>query len=190
MENDGTPGGETTNNYTLTKRVKVSNWHVDLTEDTLSDHCYITFAIQDVTVVRRQQEIKKVDLDKLTELLSEATPLKKCPTPEDAIVNAESVTKWASHAIESSTIIKVYKCYMYWLTADLEDQRLLLKNLNRKIERCKNDARCADLKNERAVLRAKYRVCIKKEKEEAWRRLIDKYNPWRKPYKIFIKCTN
>ena len=40
------------------------------------------------------------------------------------------------------------------------------------------------------MLRAKYRVSIKKEKEESWRRLIDKDKPWGKPYKIFIKSTD
>lgn len=192
IENDGTPtlihqGVESTNDYTITKRSKVNNWMVDTLENTLSDHRFIYFEVEDNTVVRNRQEKKKMDQEKLKVQLSTIPQIKECKSPEDAEINADIITNWLSNAVKNSTTTEEYKSTTYWWNENLEAQRIKLKQINRKIERCKNNNQLLVLKREQQEQRVLHKINIKKAKVEAWKNLINKDRPWGKPYKTIIK---
>lgn len=191
VENDGTPtcthqGRETTNDYTLTKRANISGWRV-CKEDSLSDHRLVYFEVVSETGVQKTQEKKKMDEGILRELLGTTPQLRECISAQDAAANADAITKWLSEAVDKSTVTTEYRSYTYWWNEMLEKQRLELKKLTRKIERCKMEARLIELKDKRRQLRQQYRYNIGKEKEASWRKFISKDKPWGKPYKIIVK---
>lgn len=190
IENDGAPtcihqGRETTNDYTMTKRTTIKNWRVD-TEETLSDHQYITFEIHSDTPVVNMQTKKKINEKILKEKLEVVPTLMEYSDQGCTIENANKITKWLSQAVKECTTEVEYKSHTYWWTEELEKQRLQLKNITRKISRSADPNSTKILRNEKRALKQTYRNTIRRTKAEAWKDFINRDRPWGKPYKVVI----
>lgn len=178
------PGFLGISDFTLSKGTEVSDWHVLVDLDSLSDHRYIVFSID--IQLPPTRTIKKTDPKVVKELLNHFSPPLNLPrNPEACNQYAAEITRFLSEVVVKATTVRTIKSRSIWWNEELETVHRRLKGLRRRSHRSESEhyGRLA------RALRKDFRWMIRDAKKQAWRKFVLINTPWGKPYKAVVKAS-
>lgn len=174
-------------------RGKISEWKV-LDTETLSDHNYITFCINEMSTLSMQNprpvgwEVKKLDKKKLDLILNSLEP--ENSEEQSGSTFTEELLK-ICEKVMPKRILRGNRQPMYWWNDEIAELRRDCLSWRRKYTRSRRNQTLPDANTweNYKELKKKLRIAIRKSKSNCWKAICDQVDGdiWGDGYKIVTK---